>query len=459
MKRSIVGLVSALALCACEEGELETQSSNEPAPYVQIDHPEWSKDAVIYQINTRQFTEAGTLAAAEEHLPRLAKMGVDIVWLMPIHPIGEVKRKGSMGSPYAVRDYRQINPDLGDEEDLRNFVDRAHDLGLRVILDWVANHSSRDNALIEDHPDWYTKTPEGDLTHPVGTDWVDVADFDYSKAELREYMTGSLVYWVREFGIDGYRADVAGYVPLDFWETARRELDAIKPVFMLAEWEQRDLHAKAFDATYAWGWKNAFQRLVREGSGAGPIRAYYDEQIVTWPSGAYRMVYTDNHDQNAWDGVASQIYGDAYEAAIALSFVGSGIPLIHNGQEADLAHQLSFFEKDEIAWRDGQYSELFRKLATLKEEEPALWNGSFGAPMVEVPNSARDAIFSFVRGESEDRVFAVFNLTGKAQAFDLEKARHAGEFVDALSGEEAYFAGSDSMELGPWEYRIYRGRN
>ena len=178
---------------------------------------------------------------------------------------------------------------------------------------------------------------------PLGTDWSDVVEFDYSQAGLREYMTQSLVYWVREFDIDGYRADVAGYVPTDFWERARAELDAVKPVFMLAEWETPDLHARAFDATYAWGWKEAMQTSAREGTGAGGVRGYFIEQLNTWPRDAYRMVYTDNHDQNSWDGLASEIYGPAYEAAIALSFVGPGIPLIYNGQEADLDRQLAFF--------------------------------------------------------------------------------------------------------------------
>lgn len=458
MRPAFVSVCAALALSACDSGTTFDSRDYEPDPYVQLEHPEWSRDAVIYQVNTRQFTDEGTFAATQEHLPRLAELGVDILWLMPIHPIGEERRKGEMGSPYAVRDYRAINPDLGSEEEFRAFVDEAHRLGMQVILDWVANHSAWDNPLVTENPEWYTRTPEGEMTHPVGTDWVDVADFDYSQAGLREYMTGSLAYWVREFDIDGYRADVAGYVPLDFWNRARAELEAIKPVFMLAEWEQRDLHASAFDASYAWAWKNAMQELVSEGSGAGPIRAYYTDQQVTWPRNAYRMVYTDNHDQNSWDGVASEIYGDAYEAAIALSFVGSGIPLIYNGQEADLDRQLSFFDKDRIEWRDGEYQELFRTLATLKEQERALWNGKFGAPMVDVPNSEPEAIFSFVRGNDAERVFAIFNLTDNDQSFTLEKARHAGSYVDAIEGTAAEFGGDDAVTLGPWDYRIYRAR-
>lgn len=430
-----------------------------PRAEIELTNAEWTRDAVLYQLNTRQFTSEGTFAAAQKQLPRLADMGVDIIWLMPIHPIGVENRKGSLGSPYAVRDYRAVNPEFGTEAELRAFVDEAHRLGLKVILDWVANHSAFDNPLTLSHPEWYTRTPEGALMSPVGTDWSDVADFDYRQPGLRQYMTESLVYWVREFGIDGYRADVAGYVPLDFWETARAELDKVKPVFMLAEWEQRDLHARAFDATYGWGWKEAMQRLVKDGSGAGAMRGYYAGQAETWPHAALRMVYTDNHDQNSWDGVASAIYGPAYEAAIALSFVGSGLPLIYNGQEADLDRQLKFFEKDPIAWRQGRHDALLRKLIALKTEARALHNGRFGAGMVEVPSTATTDVFAFTRGGAGERVFAVFNLSPRHQAVRFERARHHGRYTDALNGTAANFTGGDMLDLGPWGYRIYRETN
>ncbi len=426
-----------------------------PRDAVAVQNAAWTADAVLYQLNTRQFTSEGTFKAAQKQLPRLAAMGVDIIWLMPIHPIGEVNRKGSLGSPYAVRDYRAVNPELGTEADFRAFVAEAHRLGLRVILDWVANHSAYDNPLTARHPEWFTRTPEGALTSPAGTDWSDVADFDYSQPGLRRYMTESLVYWVREFGIDGYRADVAGYVPTDFWENARAALDKVKPVFMLAEWEQRDLHARAFDATYGWGWKEAMQRLVKSGEGAGPIRGYYAGQSETWPHAAMRMVYTENHDQNSWDGVASEIYGPAYEAAIALSFVGSGLPLIYNGQEADNDRQLAFFERDPIVWKDGRHAALFARLIALKTAMPALHNGRFGAPMVEVPSSAAADVYAFTRGAAGERVFAVFNLSPRTHTVTFSHARHHGSYRDALSGEGAAFTGGETLALPAWGFRIY----
>ncbi len=426
-----------------------------PRDPVELENAAWTRDAVLYQLNTRQFTSEGTFKAAQKQLPRLAEMGVDIIWLMPVHPIGETNRKGSLGSPYAVRDYRAVNPELGTEAEFRAFVDEAHRLGLKVILDWVANHSAYDNPLTSSHPEWYTRTPEGALTSPAGTDWSDVADFDYSQPALRRYMTESLVYWVREFGVDGYRADVAGYVPTDFWETARGELAKVRPVFMLAEWEQRDLHARAFDATYGWGWKEAMQRLVKDGSGAGAMRGYYAGQSETWPRAAMRMVYTENHDQNSWDGVAAQIYGPAYEAAIALSFTGPGLPLIYNGQEADNERQLKFFERDPIVWKEGRRAALFERLIALKTATPALHNGRFGAPLVEVPNSASADVLAFTRGAAGGRVFAVFNLSPRAHQVSFDKARHHGRYTDALTGAPALFAGSETLDLPAWGFRIY----
>ena len=458
MKRFFAALAvgSALALTGCE-ATAPGSGDDEPQGYVQFENAEWTRDAVIYQMNTRQFTAEGTFAAAEEQLPRLAEMGVDIVWLMPIHPIGEEKRKGTMGSPYAVKDYRAVNPDLGTDEEFRAFVDEAHRLGLKVILDWVANHTAWDSVYFEKGgKDFYTLNPEGERIPPQGTDWSDVADLNFDNPQVREMMTDDLAYWVREFDIDGYRADVAGYVPLDFWETARAELNEIKPVFMLAEWETRDLHRNAFDATYAWGWKEAMQEIVEQGGGAGPIRGYYTAQQTTWPSDAYRMVYTDNHDQNSWDGVASEIYGPAYEAAIALSFTGAGIPLVYNGQEADLDKQLEFFEKDEITWKTGQYDGLFRQLIRLKTENPALWNGRYGAPMIEVPNSASENVFSFVRGDKGARIFAVFNLSPDPREVEFTLERHTGNYTDALSGEAAQLNTDRTLALEPWGYRIFR---
>jgi glycosidase len=250
-------------------------SPYEPAPDVVIEHPEWSRNAAIYQINTRQFTTEGTFAAAQEHLQRLKDLGITIIWLMPVHPIGEVNRKGTLGSPYAVKDYYAVNPELGTLDDLKRFVSAAHDLGMYVILDWVANHTAWDCVLVDEHPEWYDRDWKGDFRPTPWWDWPDIIDLDYHQADLRKYMTDALTHWVREADIDGYRCDVAGYVPTDFWNNARRELDAIKPVFMLAEWETRDLHYAAFDMTYAWSWNESMHRIAQGESDATAMHVYY----------------------------------------------------------------------------------------------------------------------------------------------------------------------------------------
>jgi len=259
MRQTIILSVIAAALMACGPTTQESVKLS-PQNKATLQAPEWSKDAVIYQINTRQYSQSGTFKAVEQDLARIKSLGVDILWFMPIHPIGEVKRKGSMGSPYAVKDFQAVNTDLGTLEDFKSLVDAAHAMDMKVIIDWVANHTAWDNALMTEHPDWYTRNEKGEMQHPPETDWYDVADLDYSKQGLRDYMTESLLYWVRDVGVDGYRCDVAGMVPTDFWNSVRPKLDAIKPVFMLAEWQDPELHEKAFDASYAWRWNELAQR-------------------------------------------------------------------------------------------------------------------------------------------------------------------------------------------------------
>lgn len=446
-------LGAAMALVSCTSAVNMTLDYT-PKPYVQIDHPDWSKDAVIYQINTRQFTPEGTFSAAETQLPRLAELGVDILWLMPIHPIGEINRKGSLGSPYAVRDYRAVNPELGSLADLQSFVARAHALGMKVILDWVANHSAWDNWLVTEHPDWYDTDWKGDFRPTVWTDWSDIIDFDYSSPELRKYMTESLVYWVEEVGIDGYRADVAGYVPLDFWDTARAQLDEIKPVFMLAEWQTRDLHQRAFDATYGWAWKEAAQDIARGRGDAGRIRGFYADDLSTWPADAMRMLYTANHDQNSWDGTAFDIYGEAYKTFMALQFVSRGIPLIYNGQEAGLDKQLAFFERDPIVWRAHEMADFIAKLIALKTDNRALWNGTAGGATIPVSTDNSGQIMSFARQKGDSKIVALFNLSPRAARFKLTDGPIAGQYKRFSDGTILELDFETDLQLAPWDYYI-----
>ncbi len=426
-----------------------------PARPVRLTHPEWSKNATIYQINTRQFTAEGTFSAAESHLPRLKALGADILWLMPIHPIGVKNRKGTLGSPYSVRDYYGVNPEFGTLDDLKRFVARAHALGFHVILDWVANHSAWDCNLVDEHPEWYARDWKGDFRPTPWWDWPDIIDFDYEQEGIREYMTEAMKYWVREVDIDGYRCDVAGFVPTDFWNNVRAELDAIKPVFMLAEWEARDLHAEAFDMTYAWHWNDVVHKIAMGQLDVNALYIYYSWNEKAYPRDIMRMTFVSNHDKNAWEGTEFEQFGDCVQAAIALSVVGEGMPLIYNGQEAGNDRRLAFFEKDPIVWREHPLGDLYRRLFALKHQNTALWNAAWGARMINAPNSAPERVLSFVRRNDRDAVFAVFNLSALSQTVTFSEALHHGRYTDYFAGETVTFADGTGLSLEPWAFRIY----
>ena len=444
-------ILSATSVSASQH---EAESPYSPRPYVQLTHPEWSKNAVLYQLNTRQFSAEGTFEAAQKALPRLKDLGVDVIWLMPIHPIGEQNRKGTLGSPYSVKDYYGVNPEFGTLDDLKSFVDAAHELGMYVILDWVANHTAWDNALRKTHPEWYERDFKGDFRPTPWWDWSDIIDLDYSQAGIREYMTEALKYWVREADIDGYRCDVAGFVPVDFWDNVRRALDAIKPVFMLAEWESRDLHARAFDATYAWSWYQAVYDVVNGKAALDKLFVYYSWRESAYPKEAYRLVGVSNHDVNAWEHLPQDAFGGAMDAVIVLSVVGDGIPMIYNGQEAGNEKQLAFFEKDPIEWREHPTGELYRKLFALKKSNTALWNGHWGATMIRIWNSEPSDVLSFVRENERDKVFAMFNFSADKQIVTFHDGPYVGEYHDYFTGESIAVSETTEHSLPPWGYRV-----
>ncbi len=454
MTSSLRAFAHLLLALACAPVAAAPLTAYQPKPYVQVQHPAWARNATLYQINTRQFTPEGTLRAAEGQLPRLRNLGVDILWLMPIHPIGEKHRKGSLGSPYAVSDHLAVSPELGTLAEFKHFVATAHSLGLKVILDWVGNHTAWDNVLVKSHPDWYARDEQGRFTPTPWYDWDDIIDLDYSKPELRRYMTQALLYWVREAGVDGYRVDAAGLSPLDFWEQAARELRAIKPVFLLAEWESRDLHAKAFDATYAWSWWDAMKLIAEGRADATSLYPYYAWNRKFFPREAYRLLYTTNHDKNAWEGTEHEIFGASVEAVTVLSFISEGLPLIYNGQEAGNRKRLAFFERDPIAWKDAPEADLYRRLIALKKRNTALWNGADGAVMEPVANSVPKQVFSFVRGNGKDKVLAVFNLSASTVDVTLNGPRHAGRYLDFNGGAETKLEDGATLSLPAWGWRV-----
>jgi len=417
-------------------------------------HPEWSKNASIYEVNIRQYTPEGTFKAFEEHLPRLKKMGVGILWLMPIHPIGEKNRKGTLGSYYAVRDFRAVNPEFGNMKDFESLVKKIHDLDMYLIIDWVANHTAWDHVWAATHPEFYAKDSLGNFYHEA--DWTDVIKLDYQNTELRKQMLDAMVFWVKEKNIDGYRCDVAAIVPTDFWSTVRDTLDKIKPVFMLAEAWEPYLHEKAFDMTYAWQFKDLLNDIAQGKKSADDLRKYYEEnERVKYHTDAYRMLFTSNHDENSWHGTVFDRLGDAAEIGAVFGGVFRGMPLIYSGQEAGLDKKLEFFEKDTIKWRKHKFEEIYSELLNLKVQNQALWNGNSGGEVVHLKTSGDTAVYSFVREKGEDRILALFNFSSEEQKFTLNDKQIVGEYENVFSGETVKLKQKANFRLPPWGYLIF----
>lgn len=425
-----------------------------PKDYVEITHPEWSRNATIYEVNIRQYTQEGTFKAFEKHLPRLKNMGIDIIWLMPIHPIGEKNRKGSLGSYYSVKDFLGINPEFGNLQDFKHLVNEIHKLGMHVIIDWVGNHSAWDNALTKQHPDWYTKNKDGNFQPTPWYDWDDVIDFDYDNPAFRKYMTNALKYWVKETNIDGYRADVAGFIPVDFWENARKELDQIKPVFMLAEWESRDLYKKSFDMTYSWTLFDKLKDATTQKKGVGGLVEYMAHDLGSVPRNAYRMAFVENHDMNSWNGTPKKNFGDGLEMAMAFCGVVNGMPLVYSGEEAGLDRSLKFFDKDPIDFSNLKYEGFYKTLFDLKHKNQALWNGKYGGEMIRIVNDKQDKVISFYREKNGDAVLPLFNFSDEEVTVTLDTKYFQGNYTDLFSKEKVSVKDKYTITLKPWGYKI-----
>lgn len=426
-----------------------------------VKHPDWSYNQSIYEVNTRQFSKEGTFRAVEKEIPRLKKMGVGIVWLMPIHPIGEKNRKGTLGSYYSVKDYLAVDPAYGTIVDLKSLVKTVHKNGMHLIIDWVANHTSWDNKLITEHSDYYTKDSLGNVVSPV-KDWTDVADLNYDNPGLRRYMTDALKFWVKECDIDGYRCDVADMVPTDFWVNVRKELDEIKPVFMLAEAEKPELHEKCFDMTYSWGIFNVMKKISAGENNVAQIREQLKKESKTFPADAYRMRFTENHDENSWNGSAIEKFGRIPAEMFAVfTNVIPGMPLVYNGQEVCNDKRLLFFEKDPINWSalmaQSTYCNfgLYNKLLHLKITNKALFNGARGGELKEVKTNMDTTVFAFTRERDNNKIFVVFNMSKNPVDVILKGLEMAGKYKDLMTGKEADFNNKATMHISPWGYKVY----
>ena len=416
------------------------------------EHPPWAEGSVLYELNTRQFSREGTFQAVEERLDELRELGIGIIWFMPIHPIGELKRKGSLGSYYSVKDYYGINPEFGTLEDFKRLVDRIHELGMFVIIDMVANHTAWDNPLIDEHPDWYTHDKNGNIVAPV-PDWHDVADLNYGNKALWTYMIDMMSYWVKEIDIDGYRCDVAEMVPVEFWIDVRKALDKIKPVFMLAEAETPRLNAYGFDMTYAGAMHRSMNAIAQGKAPLSRIDEHLQFEYYHYPKNSMRMRFTSNHDENTWNRSAiSRMGREGAKAGAVLTFTLPGTPLIYNGQEAGLEKALDFFEKDPIPWKQSDFRALYTILSELYRLHPALYRGE----MEKLKSGQDDRIYAFIRRDGDDGVLTIINFSSKS-AQGAVRFNGAGlSLTDVFSGNVvAANDGGLRLDLKPWEYRVF----
>ena len=400
----------------------------EPAKH----HADWIYEATIYEVNIRQYTPEGTFSAFMNHIPRLKELGVGILWIMPVQPIGEAGRKGTLGSYYSIKNYTQTNPEFGTLDEFKQLVKTAHDAGMKVILDWVANHTSLDAVWTTEHKDWYVTDSLGKILSPY--DWTDVAKLNYDNADMRKAMLDAMVFWLKETNIDGFRCDVAYEVPTDFWESTVAELKKVKPdIFMLAEAEKPELNVNAFDAYYGWEVHHKMNEIAQGKANVDSLHKALSK-AANFPDYAIPMYFTSNHDENSWKGSEFERMGDAAETFAALSYFLPGIPLIYSGQEIGFNRRLQFFEKDSIDWTGStHYTALYQKLIKLRKENKALFSPESGGLLEEIKTNKPNEIFAGRRQAENNKVTAVFNLSPNAVDFTME---------------------GKQMKLSSWEYKI-----
>jgi glycosidase len=445
-RRILIALLTAALLAATTGPAVADQSTSVL--------PSWAVKSTIYEVNVRQYSAAGDFKSVTQSLPRLKRLGVGILWLMPIHPISKVNGKGTLGSPYSVADYKGINPDFGNAEEFHSLINSAHRLGMKVIIDWVPNHSGWDNPWITNES-WYHRDANGKIISP-NNDWTDVAWLDYENPQMRAAMIDAMKYWVTDFDIDGFRADVAGAVPVNFWDSANAELQKIKPLFMLAE-EQGTMGMlnKTFVSNYNWELKD---RINATASGlAIPISfmKFVSKQSSKYPTGSFPMNFITNHDENSWSGSEYKRLGAAVPAMAALTFTLPGIPLIYSGQEVGNTRELAFFEKDLIPniEKENSTTAFYKKLVALKTKNPALWNSApFAAPELI---QANENIISFYRVSGKNKVLTIINASNSSQKTSISLKNLTGVYYQFSSNKKTQLAMKLNVTLKPWQFEIY----
>ncbi len=473
MKRLLTLFILTLSLMACKIHDKNKDKMTETeTPTVT---KEMMESAVIYEANIRQYSPEGNFDAFTKDLPELKKMGVKIIWLMPIYPISEVNRKAKgdlfvhdiqdpeerkkyLGSYYAVADYSGVNPEFGTLEDLKELVQKAHELGMSVILDWVPNHSGWDNKWIKSHPEYYVKNSEGKITFPLNDKgesigWDDVADLDYNNPEMRNAMIESMQYWLKEADVDGFRCDVAGMVPMDFWQQAVPQLCATKPIFMLAEDAGVEIVRgdDMFDMIYGWEAHHMMKAIAKGEKNVHDWDKMIDTIKHHYENNDIIMNFTQNHDENSWNGSQGESFGDAGEVMSVLSYMMPGMPLIYSGMEYDMNHRLKFFEKDLIPKTKGKYFPLYEKLGTLKNTNIALNGGKIPAAYIRINTHNNDKVLAFTREKDSKKVIFIANLSNQPIETQVELT---GNFKDYFTGNTSEWKPENKITLQPWQYFV-----
>ncbi len=459
MIRIARSLLAAVALTATRPAV--SISYVAPLRVARFSPPEWSRSSSIYEVNVRQYTPEGTFNAFRQHLPRLHALGVDILWIMPVQPIGKLNRKGGLGSPYSISDYVAINPEYGTAADFKAIVDDAHHLGMHVILDWVANHTSFDNVWVAQHRDWYLLKPDGSISNAVDgegheTDWTDVAQLNYRSAAMRHAMIEDMRWWVRTMGIDGFRCDVAGNPPIDFWIEARRELQQTRPdLFMLAEAESPKMYA-AFDMTYGWEFHHLLNEIAQHKRSTAELDDYFVKQAREFPPTAYRMYFTSNHDENSWSGSEFERMGENHAPAFVLAATTSlSMPLIYTGQEVSNRKRLRFFDKDTVDWTGGpSLSDFYSSMIELKTREPALWNGAWGGTQAKLETTGGGDVYAFTRSRGTNDVLVAVNFADTAARVGYTGLTHPGSYTDWFTKTVSRQDTSGVLTIPAHGYRI-----
>ena len=428
------------------------------APKMVGHYPEWSKNANMYEVNIRQFTPEGSFASFTKHIPRLKEMGVDILWLMPIYPISDTKKKGTLGSYYAISDYAKVNPEFGTLEEFRTMVKAVHDADMKIILDFVPNHTGWDHTWISEHPDYFTQDKDGNIIDPIDPStgeswgWTDVADLNFDNVEMRKDMINDMHYWIKKEAIDGYRMDVAHGVPVEFWAEVSTALTNVKPdIFMLAESEVTDLrNKKYFQTDYGWEFHHILNDIAKGEKGPKDVKHWLEENQKNYDHG-WHIQFTSNHDENSWAGSTKERMGEAHDALAALAFTLDGMPLIYGGQEEPLQRKLEFFEKDDIGFGKYEKADWYKKILALKHKNQSLWNGEFGGNVEFL--TVDDQILAYQREKNGMSTVCILNLSDKPGIF--EAPMDFKNLKNVFSQQNTQIKKNAKINLSAWDYRIF----